>query len=61
MLRSAKTVVVTLWGALAEEVGAQLELHTDAVVSISSCRVTEYNGAPATPLPRFSSLICAGL
>ena len=48
----AKTVVVTLWGTTAEEVGAQLEQQPDAVVSISSCRVTEYNGAhPCSACP----------
>ncbi len=46
----AKTVVVTLWGSTAEEVGAQLEQQPDALISISSCRVTDFNGArPSLP------------
>lgn len=44
----AKTVVVTLWGSTAEGVGAQLEQQPDALISISSCRVTDFNGARAS-------------
>ncbi|BDA51382.1 Replication protein A 70 kDa DNA-binding subunit B [Coccomyxa sp. Obi] len=50
--QGAKTVVVTLWGTTAEEVGAQLEQQPDAVVSISSCRVTEYNGVSLSTVTR---------
>jgi len=46
--RSGKTVTVTLWGQAAEEAGAELEALTHALVSISACRVTDYNGAPRT-------------
>lgn len=38
-------MVVTLWGATAEEVGVQLEQQPEALISISTCRVTDYNGA----------------
>jgi len=41
-------VTVTLWGQAAEEAGAELEALTHALVSISACRVTDYNGAPRT-------------
>ena len=42
---SAKTVVVTLWGTAAEEDGAALERLDNAVLSIASCRVTDFAGA----------------
>lgn len=43
-LSSLKTVGVTLWGATAEELGSRLEQEADAIISISSCRVTDFNG-----------------
>lgn len=42
---SGKTVTVTLWGTAAEAAGAELEALTHPLVSLSSCRVTDYNGA----------------
>jgi hypothetical protein len=42
---SSKTVVVTLWGASAEEDGGRLERLDDAALSIASCRVTDFAGA----------------
>lgn len=46
---SKKTVALTLWGAAAEEAGGNLEAleGTNPVLSVSSCRVTDYNGALA--------------
>lgn len=41
---SKKSVTVTLWGELATTKAAQLEDRTDAVVSLSNCRVGDYNG-----------------
>ena len=48
VLRSNKTVALTLWGAAAEGAGADLEATAAAgpVVSISHCRVSDYNGVP---------------
>ena len=46
LARSGKTVTVTLWGRAAEEQGAQLEALPHPLVSLSQCRVTDYNGAP---------------
>ena len=42
ILRSTKTVVVTLWGLSAEEDGARLEHLDNPIVSIASCRVTDF-------------------
>ncbi|EIE20008.1 hypothetical protein COCSUDRAFT_19010 [Coccomyxa subellipsoidea C-169] len=50
--QGAKTVVVTLWGSTAEEVGAQLEQQPDALISISSCRVTDFNGVSLSTVTR---------
>ena len=36
---------MTLWGRAAEEQGAQLEALPHPLVSLSQCRVTDYNGA----------------
>ena len=43
---SNKTVSLTLWGAAAETTGADLEATAAAgpVVSISRCRISDYNG-----------------
>ena len=40
------TVGLTLWGESAEVQGAELEQSEDAIISVSSCRVGEFNGAP---------------
>jgi hypothetical protein len=40
-----QTVVLTLWGDSAEVQGAELEQSEDAVLSVSSCRVGDFNGA----------------
>ena len=37
-------MTVTLWGRAVEEQGAQLEALPHPLVSISQCRVTDYNG-----------------
>ncbi|KAK9902800.1 hypothetical protein WJX75_006399 [Coccomyxa subellipsoidea] len=50
--QGAKTVVVTLWGATAEEVGVQLEQQPEALISISTCRVTDYNGVSLSTVTR---------
>ena len=55
---SGKTVTVTLWGTAAEEAGAELEALTHPLVSLSSCRVTDYNGATGLFLQRFT-LLCS--
>ncbi len=39
---------LTLWGDSAEVQGAELEQSEDAIVSVSSCRVGDFNGAPST-------------
>lgn len=57
---SGKTVTVTLWGAAAEEAGAELEALTHPLVSLSSCRVTDYNGA-AGPCCRLFTPLCSFL
>ncbi len=41
---SKKSVQVTLWGVLASDKAAQLETMPDAIVSLSNCRVGDYNG-----------------
>ncbi|CAK0786712.1 hypothetical protein CVIRNUC_009926 [Coccomyxa viridis] len=38
------TVGLTLWGESAEVQGAELEQSEDAIISISNCRVGEFNG-----------------
>ena len=40
---------LTLWGESAEVQGAELEQSEDAILSVSSCRVGEFNGAPTSP------------
>lgn len=49
-----RTVGLTLWGDSAEVQGAELEQSEDAIVSVSSCRVGDFNGAPTQrpELPR---------
>jgi hypothetical protein len=42
---SRKTVVLTTWGASAEEMAA-LEGRDAPLLSITACRVTDFNGAP---------------
>ena len=37
---------LTLWGDSAEVQGAELEQSEDTIVSVSSCRVGDFNGAP---------------
>ena len=50
-------MTVTLWGRAAEEQGAQLEALPHPLVSLSQCRVTDYNGAhPAFPSCMVASL-----
>lgn len=44
---------MTLWGDSAEVQGAELEQGEDAIVSVSSCRVGDYNGAPDNCLELF--------
>lgn len=39
---------LTLWGDSAEVQGAELEQSEDAIVSVSSCRVGDFNGAPGS-------------
>ena len=39
---------LTLWGESAEVQGAELEQSEDAIISISNCRVGEFNGAPTS-------------
>ena len=41
---------LTLWGESAEVQGAELEQSEDAIISISNCRVGEFNGAPTNSL-----------
>lgn len=36
---------LTLWGDSAEVQGAELEQSEDAILSVSSCRVGDFNGA----------------
>ena len=36
---------MTLWGRSAKEQGAELEALPHPLVSLSQCRVTDYNGA----------------
>ena len=45
------TVGLTLWGESAEVQGAELEQSEDAIISISNCRVGEFNGAPTSRSP----------
>ena len=45
------TVGLTLWGESAEVQGAELEQSEDAIISISNCRVGEFNGAPTCRSP----------
>lgn len=55
-VRRSKTVVVTLWGNLAETVGEQLHSlvsnASNPIVAISSCRVSSYNGVSVSTLTR---------
>lgn len=46
---SLKTVVVTLWGAMAEDKGAEIEAAAgdNPVLAISACRVSSFNGGPS--------------
>ena len=46
--RRGRTVGLTLWGDSAEVQGAELEQSKDAIVSVSSCRVGDFNGAPGS-------------
>lgn len=59
MLCSKKTVAITLWGNAAEEAGGTLESleGTHPVLSISNCRVTDFNGehTPAEPCAQDAS------
>lgn len=41
---SRKTVVLTMWGASAEDM-AQLEGREAPLLSVTACRVTDFNGA----------------
>ncbi|KAK9828112.1 hypothetical protein WJX81_005736 [Elliptochloris bilobata] len=50
--QSGKTVTVTLWGRSAEESGAELEALPHPLVSISQCRVTDYNGVSVSTITR---------
>ena len=40
-----QTVGLTLWGDSAEVQGAELEQSKDTILSVSSCRVGDFNGA----------------
>ena len=42
---------LTLWGESAEVQGAELEQSEDAIISISNCRVGEFNGASTNRSP----------
>ena len=44
MFCSQKTVTLTLWGETAIDKGPLLEEHTNPVVIITSCRVSDYDG-----------------
>ena len=48
VLHRGHTVGLTLWGESAEVQGAELEQSEDAIISISNCRVGEFNGAPTS-------------
>lgn len=41
---SQKTVTLTLWGEAAIDKGPLLEEHTNPVVIITSCRVSDFDG-----------------
>ena len=41
---SQKTVTLTLWGETAIDKGPLLEEHTNPVVIITSCRVSDFDG-----------------
>ena len=54
-----RTVGLTLWGESAEVQGAELEQSEDAIVSVSSCRVGDYNGAPGShPQASLPAFLC---
>ena len=40
---SQKTVTLTLWGETAQERGAALEAEDCPVITVTSCRVSDYN------------------
>ncbi len=52
---SSTSVQLTLWGNAAEDVGGQLETEMYAtnkpIVSVSHCRVTDFNGPPSSRFP----------
>ncbi|KAK9794335.1 hypothetical protein WJX73_003860 [Symbiochloris irregularis] len=52
--QSKRTVSVTMWGSAAEEAGGDLEMQggTNPVLSISCCRVGDYNGVSVSALQR---------
>lgn len=45
-----QTVGLTLWGEAAEVQGAELEQAEDPIVSVSTCRVGDFNGGPPSAL-----------
>ena len=55
-MRSRKSVSLTLWGKHAEETGGALEGMESPIVSVSSVRVTDYNGDHHSPAELFIRL-----
>lgn len=63
--QSAKSVALTLWGALAEGVGAELEALSAAggeapILAVSACRVSSYNGEPQPRLGGSGAALLGG-
>ena len=47
---SQKTVTMTLWGETAQDKGSLLEAQDCPVITVTACRVSDYNGDALTEL-----------
>ena len=55
-LCSGKSVKLTIWGSLAETDGAELESLSHPVVSVTACRVGDYDGLSLLHPPNLRAL-----